>query len=595
MCVANEFRPQQKIMAIIRVLLLSIAVIGIGGCASSSTKLFEEEDLTEHLSGSPSDSKLMPQSVEDLLLGSDPLYLLPEAVDREERFDVSVLDAPVDAFFIGLMDSSGKNLVVHPDVKGRISLDLKQVTLDQVLTVVRDIYGLEYKVDNDIYTIYPKALTTEIFHVDYLDVKRKGISDISVLVGADFSGANNNGQSGGNGASGAGNLSQSSSGQGGDNPSGGGQSGSQQGARIQTTTETDFWTQLQTVINSIITGMSPTQSKLGNLIAGSNGGRQVVISPQSGMIVVRAMPKELAAVRRFLERSQLSVMRQVILETKILEVQLNDEFEAGINWDQLSGSLSWQYQSGGQGSIIGGGDTSNTGDGGGAGNVSGQNGRLFNATLNVPDVTSLLSLLETQGKVKVLSSPKISTVNNQKAVIRAGSDEFFITGVSNSTTTSAATTVQTPQVELASFFSGISLDVTPQISEEGDVILHVHPMVSEVMDQQKSFTLGGQSFSLPLASRDVRESDTIIRAKNGEVVVLGGLMQERISSEKGHRPGLSSIPVFGNLFKTRQRTAVKTELVILLKPTFVNDNTWRRELQQTYRGLRALEDVSLWQ
>src|SRR5690606_35960119 len=126
---------------------------------------------------------------------------------------------------------------------------------------------------------------------------------------------------------------------------------------------------------------------------------------------------------------------------------------------------------------------------------------VFSSIFKIIDIRDFLSLLETQGSVQVLSSPRVSTVNNQKAVIRVGSDEFFVTGISNNTTASAGATTTSPEVELASFFSGISLDVTPQISEDGDVILHIHPIVSEVTDQQKVITIGDYSISVPLALR----------------------------------------------------------------------------------------------
>src|SRR5690606_14963432 len=158
-------------------------------------------------------------------------------------------------------------------------------------------------------------------------------------------------------------------------------------------------------------------------------------------------------------------------------------------------------------------------------------GSVFASLLRVNDVTKLLSLLQTQGQVQVLSSPRVSTVNNQKAVIRVGADEYFVTGISNNTTSSATSVTSTPNIELSPFFSGISLDVTPQISEAGDVILHIHPVVSEVRDQLKVFTVGDENFSLPLALRGIRESDAIVRAASGQVVVLGGLMQERSSNQ----------------------------------------------------------------
>jgi MSHA biogenesis protein MshL len=182
-------------------------------------------------------------------------------------------------------------------------------------------------------------------------------------------------------------------------------------------------------------------------------------------------------------------------------------------------------------------------------------------------------------------------VNNQKAVIRVGSDEYFVTGISSNQTSNAATTTNTPNIELSSFFSGISLDVTPQISETGEVILHIHPVVSEVTDQQKVFTVGDQEFALPLALRGVRESDSIVKAANGQVIVLGGLMTESSNNVDGKRPLLGDIPGINALFRTKNKSKSKTELVILLRPIVVDDKTWDAQLNEAQSNMQRMGDA----
>jgi len=201
----------------------------------------------------------------------------------------------------------------------------------------------------------------------------------------------------------------------------------------------------------------------------------------------------------------------------------------------------------------------------------------------------LLTLLETQGNVQVMSSPRISTVNNQKALIRVGSDEFFVTGLSTNTTSNASSTTSTPNIELSSFFSGIALDVTPQIADDGDVILHIHPVISDVKDQTKELVIGNERISLPLALRDVRESDSIVRAKNGEVVVLGGLMQEVVIDQNSKHPYVGDIPIVNSLFKQKNRKVVKTELVILLRPSVVKDDTWTNSIERSRHNFKKLD------
>jgi len=517
-----------------------------------------------------------------------------------ERFDVSVRAVPAKEFFLGLVNGTGINVVVHPEVSGNISLDLKNVTVEDVLRVTRDIYGYEYKQDRGIYTIYANALRTEVFHINYLDVQRVGVSDTAVLIGRAQSNSQNNNNNGGSsgGSSNSGGdtanlLGMLESAQNNNKSGNGGSSGQGQGitpgSRVQTLNHTDFWSSLHSTVVSIIGGESES--------------RTVTISPQAGMIVVKALPSELSAVREFLERSELSVKRQVILEAKILEVSLNEGFEAGVNWSAISGQLTQGYNLQDGFNLNSDGTTpvdkyrditrtyryyedgvlksmavpSREGTGG-----------TFASLLRVQDITKVLSLLETQGTVQVLSSPRVSTVNNQKAVIRVGSDEYFVTGISNNTTSNATSVSSTPNIELSPFFSGISLDVTPQISEEGEVVLHIHPVVSEVTDQQKNFTVGSQDFSLPLALRGIRESDSIVKAQNGQVIVLGGLMQENKRNSDGKRPVLGDIPLVNSLFRTKSKARTKTELVILLRPIVVDSNTWQNELEQSEKRIQNL-------
>ncbi len=157
--------------------------------------------------------------------------------------------------------------------------------------------------------------------------------------------------------------------------------------------------------------------------------------------------------------------------------------------------------------------------------------------------------------------------------------------------TGTATTV-TPSVTLTPFFSGIALDVTPQISQDGWVTLHVHPSVSEVTDQQKTVTIGQQTQQLPLALSTVRETDSIVRAKSGQVVVIGGLMQDRVDDEQAGTPILSDIPLLGQAFKQTRQRSTKSELVILLRPVVVDSgDDWDRAMESSRQSLDRLRET----
>jgi MSHA biogenesis protein MshL len=209
------------------------------------------------------------------------------------------------------------------------------------------------------------------------------------------------------------------------------------------------------------------------------------------------------------------------------------------------------------------------------------------------DFVGVIEMLETQGSVQVLSSPRISTMNNQKAVIKVGQDEFFVTEISNTITTGTGSTTNTPEVTLTPFFSGIALDVTPQISENNEIILHVHPSISKVEDQVKIIQLGDQNIQLPLALSTIRETDSVVYARSGQVVALGGLMQTKSQDINSGMPMLGNMPLVGHLFSQQRNSTIKTELVILLKPSIMGpDGLPSEQSAKRFKQFRQVLDSS---
>jgi MSHA biogenesis protein MshL len=486
-----------------------------------------------------------------------------DSVGMEKRFDVSVNNAPAKSFFTGLVAGTPYNMVVSPDITGTVSLKLKNVTVEQVLQAVQDIYGYSYQKTSYGFEILPPSLQTQIFTVNYLDVERSGNSDISLAstsLSSDL-GPASSGSSGSNGSSG--NYPPGGSGANGPTKS--------SGSHVTTLSKGNFWPTLQLTLTAMV---------------GTDAGRAVTVSGQSGLVTVRAYPQELQQVAKYLDKIQNNLGRQVILEAKILEVQLNDDYQAGIDWSAIRFA---QRGTNLNSPIINGygfpsGTTPFT-NGTSAPVPPGSIGNpgFFSANIGGENFGAIINLLESQGNVQVLSSPRISTVNNQQAVIKVGTDDFFVTSVtSNVTPAGTGNNTNSSSVGLTPFFSGITLDVTPEISASGEIVLHVHPSVSKVIDKVKDINLGVAqgTLSLPLAESTIRESDDVVRAQNGQVIVIGGLMQNDTSEKLASTPWLTRIPFLGALFRHTNQSSTKSELVILLKPTIVNSSVWSDTIQE---------------
>ncbi len=483
---------------------------------------------------------------------------------QETRFDLVVNNTPANQVFTAIVSGTRYSILVPADVAGSISLNLKDVTVFEALETIRNVYGYEYKVDGTRIFIQGISMQTRIFQVSYLTGQRNGSSSLRVISSAVT-----------NSSSGSATTSDPSK--------------STDSSIVSMTTSSNFWDDL---------------SKALNVIVGSENGRSVVVSPMSGVIVVRAMPDELRSVSAYLKASQISVERQVILEAKIIEVSLIDSLQTGVNWGSFTNDTN-NFTSVGQlgpgGSLsptIGGvpsslaiapgTGTSLTGlTGTGYSGVPGSSlsaggtntGSMFGLAFQTSNFAALLNFLESQGSVHVLSSPRIATLNNQKAVLKVGTDEFFVTGFSTTTTVVGTTAVTTPSLTIQPFFSGIALDVTPRIDENNEIILHVHPSVGQVTTVNKILNLGGTvgTYTLPLASSTVSETDSIVRARNGQIVAIGGLMRQATIEEESGLPGLSKL-IFGH---TAKRTE-KRELIILIKPTVVNgDKDWSDDITRS--------------
>jgi len=512
----------------------------------------------------------------------------------EERFNVSFNNVPAQQFFRSIVAGTRYNMLVHPDVSGSISANLKDVTLVETLEAVKEMYGYDYKIDGTRITIRPLTIQTRMFHVNYLQAQRRGTSNLRVTSTSVADAGNNNNNSGNNNNQNSNNSSSNNNNNGGNNNGNGSNLVQMERTDVNTTSLNDFWADLKASVEAIV--------------GSKEGGRSVVISPQSGVVVIRAMPDELRNVDMYLKATQLSVDRQVILEAKILEVELNDSFQSGINWasfasfrgshaNRVSGgvispgaNLAPLPYDGSQPPVIGNGQGLSASTGFSLSQAAEAAGSLFGFAFQTNNFAALITFLESQGSVHVLSSPRVAAMNNQKAVLKIGTDEFFVTGVTTNINNTTTGNTITPSVTLQPFFSGVVLDVTPQIDDKGNILLHVHPSVSQVTTVNKGVNLGtAGTLNLPLAASATSELDSIVRGQNGRVVAIGGLMRQASTGETDQLPGADKIPVLGALFRNKNRVNQKRELVVLIKPTIVEGaNDWSQDLLDTSRRIDEL-------
>jgi MSHA biogenesis protein MshL len=559
-------------------LLGMLALLGLSGCVAPGSKNTTAEAIRHEMDAATRDSvkPFKTEVVSNALL--PPLsMMMPKADSKplEPRFDLAVNNTPASQVFMAIVSGTRYNMLVPTEISGNISLSLKDVTVFEALEAIRELYGYEYKVDGTRIYIQPIALQTRLFQVSYLTAQRTGSSTLSVQ--SSSSGMGSTGTTGTTGSTGATGIQGTTGATGGGNRS----------SYVTTTTNAkanNFWGELEESLKAIV---------------GSEHGRTVVINSMSGVIVVRAMPDELKNVTAYLKASQISIERQVILEAKILEVQLNDSFQSGVNWAAFGSLKSSPSSNGSFGVLTPGTSLASTGvltDGtlsataGSSLSSAATAGGLFGLAFQSTNFAAMLDFLETQGSVHVLSSPRIATLNNQKAILKVGTDEYFITGITTTpaTTTGTISTPGTVTPNYSSMFSGIALDVTPSINEYNEIILHVHPSVSQITSQNVPMlaSLGGGT--IPMALTAISETDSVVHARDGQIVVIGGLMTQSTTNNQSGLPGLSTTAL-----GLTQKSTQKSELILLLKPTVVDgDRDWSDDIAHSRDRMNSMANVS---
>ncbi len=512
------------------------------------------------------DALVLRELIPGLSLSDD--LLAPVA----ERFNVVAEQQPARDFFNNLVAGTDYGVIVSPGVEGLISINLPNVTIDEVMNTVQRIYRLDIQRDGMIYHIGPRTMQTRVFTIDYLNVSRQGSSSASVNIQS----------SGGSGGGSSGGASGGSSG-GASGGSGGGGGGGGGGGQVTTSTQTDFWADIQSTLESMVSGgasatASSSTANGSGLLAGlgttptpqQTQQSRVIVQPQVGLVMVTAYPEQLAQVEEYLRQAQDILSREVTIQVQFLEVVLNKGFQSAIDFDTFGPDAS----------------TANTVTGSfGSDNISidGISNPLAIAT-NFTDFNAVFQILESRGTTQVLSSPSLKVLNNQKALFQDGDQEYFQTGVGSNVVSTGSSTTQSSANSLQPFFSGIAMDITPQISADGTITLHVHPTITTVSEQTKP--IAGEQ--VPLARTAVRELDSIIRAQDGRIVVLGGLAYERNVDDTAGIPFANDLPVVGAAFDQQRRSTVKSEFIILLRPIIASPQSEQQLLRERNDRLRDI-------
>ena len=554
--------------------LLVAAVLA--GCAAPQRAGSDVQgQINDVLLKSATERKVPTAEVADKSL-MPPLAPPATAEAAEPRFDLSVVNAPATQVFMALVSGTRYSMLMPPDVSGSLTVNLKDVTVIEALETIREIYGYEYQVKGKRIFIEPNTIKTRVYQINYLSSQRHGSSVLRVS---------------GNSAAATGTTSGGATAT--PTAGGGGSSASAAGSdtsRVSMTSVSDFWGDLSRALATIV---------------GAAEGRSVVVNPSSGVVLVRALPNELRNVEKYLKATQLVSERQVMLEAKIIDVTLSEDFQAGVNWGAFKSGPNSRTGLGvaQPGATVGVGATAQTIGTPTAQLLSvtpGQLGSIAASTLGkgfiglafqTSNFAALLNFLESQGSVSVLSSPRIATLNNQKAVLKVGDDGIFVTNLTvtaGTTTATGSTGPATVTPQFQSMFSGISLDVTPQIDEDGNIILHVHPAVTTITETNKVLDLGGATgvINLPLAVSRINETDSVVRVQDGNIVAIGGLMRQESAADRSQLPGATGF--LADALGQRSSALRKRELVILIKPTLIeSDRAWAQDIKDVQERVKG--------
>ena len=608
----------------------------LSGCASHQMPL-----SPAHLNAAPVPGGAIPEPVQQSSALAAPL-----PAPKVETYSVTVHKVPVQSLLFALARDAGMNIDIHPQIEGSVTLNALNQTLPQLLTRISKQVDMRYEIDGKNLLVLPDAPVWRNYKVDYVNMARSTNSSVNIATQISTAGGGSNNASnpvgstqgsGGNGNNNSTTLvvnrsennfwysleknirdllrettlndvqvdplaqlnqqltnaqgnAQGQQGQAGQlqggNPTAaggagqyagqyGGQYAGQPGAQPPMPSGGQYATGQQ---QGNASQAQPTDANGMPLLKLANKGSpsSVVVNVEGGLIAVRATGRQHEKIAEFLDAVLHSAKRQVLIEATIIEVRLSNEYQQGINWSRLTGNLSLNQSRVGTQPLS-------------SGVLPGTSPGIFVLNYMKDSFATTIQLLESFGKVKVLSSPKISVLNNQTAMLKVVDNNVFFTIKVTPAVISSTGSITTPatyESKLETVPVGFVMSVTPQISDSDEVTLNVRPTITRIVgyvqDPNPALTSASVQSRVPVIQ--ARELESIMKVGNGQIAVMGGLMQDSIDNAKDGVPGLSSLPLVGNLFTYRNEVNSKTELVIFMRPVVVKDAS----IDGDYRDYRYL-------
>lgn len=513
-----------------RYLLLTLTILmGLTACQTNFPPKDERMNVSGHVDESIPEKSLIDQSIPPVV-SQVPIIAAPKPVEKLQTFTVVATNLPASELLFALARDARLNLDIDPAIEGHISINAIDQTLPQILKRISRQVSLHYYVDGPNLVIEQDLPFTRVYQVDYLNMSRKSTSDIELSTKISSTGASD-----------------------------GGGGGSDSSTTITNSSDHTFWKSLE--------------GNLKTLLDASNKGGSITMNRESGSIVVNASATAHESIQVFLDKVMSSVRKQVLIEVTVVEVTLNDDFQAGVDWSRIAQGNGWSFEQ----SVLGGA----------LGSAPFLSATYAHSNTD-RDINAAVKALDSFGDVSVMSSPKIMTLNNQTSILKVVDNVVFFEIEAKVTAgTLNSEPIQTIDTTIKTVPVGFVMNVTPYITSTNDVILNIRPTISRVLRfvNDPNPDLADAGVVSPVPEIQVREMESVLRVANGDTAVIGGLMQDSADENSAGIPGLHDVGGFGFLFGTNERKLKKTELVIFLRPRIINSASIDTELQDFKRFL----------